>query len=92
MNNWFPYDGNRKAKTKFIEIVLKGKKTRPSITPDDPEKAFQVIWQNFTPEGQAYTEHLSQAQDGKETELAREEMMKEENAHEVSEQVLNSKP
>lgn len=88
LNNWFPYDGNRKSKTKFIEIVLKGKKTRPSITPDDPEKAFKVIWENFTPEGKAYVEHMSQAQDGKETELAREEMMKEVLPLETTEQHL----
>lgn len=77
LNNWFPYDGSRKSKTKFIEIVLKGKKTKPSITPDDPEKAWKAIWENFTPEGKAYVEHNSQAQDGKETELAKEEMMNE---------------
>jgi hypothetical protein len=33
LNNWFPYDNDRKNKKKFIEIVLKGRKTRPSITP-----------------------------------------------------------
>ncbi len=65
LNNWFPYDGNRKSKTKFIEIVLKGKKTRPSITPDDPDKAAKIIWENFTPEGKAYVEHQSQQNDGK---------------------------
>jgi hypothetical protein len=45
LNNWFPLDNNRKKKTKFIEIVLKGKKTRPSITPDFPEKVVQLICQ-----------------------------------------------
>ena len=44
LNNWFPLDTNRKNKTKFIEIILKGRKTRPSITPDDPEKVFRIIW------------------------------------------------
>jgi len=49
MNNWFPWDNNRKNKTKFIEIILKGRKTRPSITPDDPDKVFKIIWENYTP-------------------------------------------
>lgn len=34
LNNWFPYDGNRKKKSKFIEFQLKGKKIKASITPD----------------------------------------------------------
>jgi len=78
LNNWFPYDGNRKNKTKFIEIIVKGAKTRPSITPDDPDAAFKIIWENFTKEGREYVEHQSQLQDkqshlqdGNETELAR---------------------
>ena len=33
LNNWFPLDSKRKNKSKFIEIILKGRKTRPSITP-----------------------------------------------------------
>jgi len=56
LNNWFPLDSNRKNKTKFIEIVLKGRKTRPSITPDDADKVFRIIWENHTPEGQKYVE------------------------------------
>ena len=87
LNNWFPYDGNRKNKTKFIEIILKGGKTRPSITPDDPDAAFKIIWENFTKEGRDYVEHQSQLHDGKETELAREEMMKE---GDTSEQVIQN--
>ena len=54
LNNWFPWDINRKKKTKFIEIIVKGKTTRPSITPDDPDKVFEIIWENFTPEGKMY--------------------------------------
>jgi len=49
LNNWFPLDNNRKNKTKFIEIILKGRKTRPSFTPDDPDKVFSIIWENHTP-------------------------------------------
>lgn len=45
LNNWFPYDSQRKTKTKFIEFVLKGKKMRPSITPEDPEALFAVLSQ-----------------------------------------------
>lgn len=87
LNNWFPYDGNRKAKTKFIEIILKGKKTRPSITPDDPEKAWKAIWENFTPEGKAYVEHSSQADDSA-TIKAAGEMKEEEGVMETTEQHL----
>jgi hypothetical protein len=36
LNNWFPFDSNRKKKTKFIYFVIKDKKILPSITPDDP--------------------------------------------------------
>lgn len=56
LNNWFPYDANRKKKNKFIEFRLKGRKMRPSITPDDPEKVFNIIWEYHTPEGQKYAE------------------------------------
>lgn len=34
LNNWFPYDGERNLKKKFLEITLKGSKIKPSITPD----------------------------------------------------------
>ena len=44
LNNWFPIDSNRKNKTKFIEIKLKGRNTKPSITHDDPDKVFRIIW------------------------------------------------
>ncbi len=56
LNNWFPYDPERKKKTKFIEIRLKGRKMRPSITPDDPDKVFKIIWETHTPEGKKYAE------------------------------------
>lgn len=59
LNNWFPLDNNRKAKTKFIEIVLKGKRTRPSITPDSPEKVFELIWRLRTKEGQQQGKEMS---------------------------------
>jgi hypothetical protein len=74
LNNWFPLDSNRKNKTKFIEIVLKGRKTRPSITPDDPDKVFRIIWENHTPEGQKYVEEMTEKA-GKETEVAQQELM-----------------
>jgi hypothetical protein len=60
LNNWFPLDNNRKQKTKFIEIVIRGKKTRPSITPDDPDRVFRLIWENYTPEGRDYVERMSE--------------------------------
>ena len=47
LNNWFPLDINRYLKNKFIEIRIKGKKMRPSFSPDDPDKVFAIIWQNF---------------------------------------------
>jgi len=54
LNNWFPLDTERKNRTKFIELKVKGRKIRPSITPIDPEKVFQIIWENYTPEGKDY--------------------------------------
>lgn len=54
LNNWFPLDMNRKNKTKFIEFVIKGKKTRPSITPDFPDEVFRIIWELRTKEGQKF--------------------------------------
>jgi len=48
LNNWFPYDKNRDIKKKFIEIKLKGEKIRPSITPDEPERVFGLIWEYHT--------------------------------------------
>lgn len=77
LNNWFPLDLHRFGKTKFIEIILKGKKTRPSITPQDPEKVFKIIWENFTPEGKEYVEKTSQNV-GKETEIAQQEIIDRE--------------
>jgi len=49
LNNWFPLDNDRKRKHKFIEFVLKGKKVHPSITPEDPDLVFKLIWENQTP-------------------------------------------
>lgn len=71
LNNWFPYDSERKKKTKFIEFRLKGRKMRPSITPDDPDKVFKIIWENHTSEGQKYAEEVSK-QSEKETEMAQQ--------------------
>jgi len=48
MNNWFPFDNNRNDKAEFITILLKGKSINPSFTPDDPQKVFKLIWENFT--------------------------------------------
>lgn len=88
LNNWFPYDSERKNKKKFIEIVIKGRNTKPSITPDDPDKVFLIIWENFTPEGKEYVEKMTEKL-GKETEVAQQEMMERE--LETSEQVLKVK-
>lgn len=73
LNNWFPLDIDRKLKHKFIEIVIKGKKTKPSITPEDPDKVFGILWQNLTPEGKAFVES-QKLKDGDETVVAQEEM------------------
>lgn len=59
LNNWFPYDSDRKNKTKFIELRLKNRKMRPSITPADPDQVFKIIWENHTSEGQKYAEEKS---------------------------------
>lgn len=60
LNNWFPYDSDRKNKKKFIEIIFKGRRIKPSITPDDPDKVFQIIWEHYTPEGKEYSEKMSE--------------------------------
>jgi hypothetical protein len=44
MNNWFPFDTKRNDKAQFISIHVKGKKIRPSFTPDDAKKVFTLIW------------------------------------------------
>jgi len=59
LNNWFPMQTGRKNKTKFIEITIKGKKIKPSFSPDHPQKLFQIIWEHFTPEGKKYAENMS---------------------------------
>ena len=79
LNNWFPLDNHRNQKEKFIEIRLKGKKTRPSLTPDLPDQVFQILWQNFNPEGQKFVEEnikkSTSVRDEKETEVCQQEMM-----------------
>lgn len=50
---------NRKSKTKFIEFVIKGKKTRPSVTPDFPDEVFRIIWELRTKEGQKFAQEKS---------------------------------
>jgi hypothetical protein len=89
LNNWFPLDPSRKNKEKFIEITLKGKAIKPSITPDDPDKVLKIIWENHTKEGQQYVERMSE-QAGKETEIAQQEMMEREKEFETSEQQLGN--
>jgi len=39
---------------------MKNKNIKPSITPDDPEKVFQIIWENQTAQGRDYVEKTSQ--------------------------------
>jgi hypothetical protein len=51
MNNWFPLDRKRSGKKKFIALRIKNKNIKPSFTPDDPDKVFQIIWENHTPQG-----------------------------------------
>ena len=74
LNNWFALDGDRKNKTKFIEFKLKGKYTKPSITPDDPDKVFKIIWQHHTPEGNKYLEEEKERK-SKQTEVGQQEQM-----------------
>ena len=84
LNNWFPYDSKRDLKKKFIEIVLKGEKIRPSITPDDPDLVFGLIWEYHTKEGQEYLSECSNSvkesrmrpRQGKENGEARKEEIK----------------
>ena len=81
LNNWFPLDGNRQEKKKFIEIRIKGKRMRPSITPDNPDAVFQILWANFTKEGKDYIEEVAK-QTEKETEMCQQELMERKQAEE----------
>jgi hypothetical protein len=54
LNNWFPYDSDRKSKKHFIEITVKGEDIRPSITPENTDVVFQTIWENHTKEGKEF--------------------------------------
>lgn len=47
MNNWFQYDSDRKNKTKFISIQIKNSSIRPAITPENVDKAFEVLREHF---------------------------------------------
>lgn len=47
LNNWFHLDNNRKKKTKFLSIHVKGNKIKPSVTPEDVDKAFDVLKKHF---------------------------------------------
>jgi hypothetical protein len=69
LNNWFSLDRNRKNKTKFIELVIKGKKTRPSFTPDFPDKVFKIIWEVRTEEGQKFAKSNLEVNQPKNVEL-----------------------
>ena len=99
LNNWFPYDPNRYLKDQFIEIRIKGKKTRPSFSPENPQAAFAVIWQNFSEEGKKAVEQVvrkSATGSEKETEMCQQEMMEREKAleeaNEEKKQKLEPKP
>ena len=54
MNNWFSLDKKRKHKKQFIAIHLKNKSIRPSFSPEDSQKVFNIIWENFTQEGKKF--------------------------------------
>ena len=90
LNNWFPLDNHRNEKSKFIEIRIKGKKTRPSITPDDADKVFAILWQNFTEDGKKYVDEAirrsSSGQTEKDTEVCQQELMEREKAVESNDQ------
>lgn len=63
LNNWFPFDCERKNKKNFIQFKLKNQRIRPSITPDDPDKVFWIMWLNYTPEGKKYMSQQKQKVD-----------------------------
>ncbi len=44
LNNWFNLDPKRGEKKNFIGIKLKNRNVKPSFTPDDAQKVFQIIW------------------------------------------------
>jgi hypothetical protein len=47
LNNWFQYDPDRKNKKKFICLELKNSRIRPSITPEDVDKVFDILRKYF---------------------------------------------
>ena len=47
VNNWFPLDGDRKNRGKFLSLHLKGKKTAPSFCPLDASKLFNILKKHF---------------------------------------------
>lgn len=83
LNNWFHLDGDRALKKKFVEIRIKGRKMRPSITPENPEAVFNILWANFTKEGKEYVEEVTK-QTEKETEMCQQELMERQQAEEES--------
>lgn len=51
INNWFPLDGDRKNKSRFLAIHLKGKKIVPSFSPLDATKLFSILKDHFESHG-----------------------------------------
>ena len=57
---------------------------RPSFSPDDPDKVFAIIWQNFNEDGKKFAEEAIRMSNAggseKETEVCQQEMMEREKA------------
>lgn len=47
LNNWFHFDNNRGQKDRFLSIQIKGSDLKPSLTPNDIDKAFNALRNHF---------------------------------------------
>lgn len=47
LNHWFHYDPKRASKDKFISIKMKGQRVLPALTPEEPDKLFDILRKHF---------------------------------------------
>lgn len=47
LNNWFSWDLKRKDKKKFICLQVKNTRVKPCFSPENPDKAFDILREHF---------------------------------------------
>ena len=47
LNNWFHFDNQRAQKDRFLSIEIKGSDLKPSLTPNDIDRAFNALRNHF---------------------------------------------